>query len=111
MQNQKDYLLTFLEVLRDICNRGISPNVSYDKREDMWTIYDQTAVQGQVVEACFLKVMFNPGNIRFEVGRVMRDTSRMIIKSGDIPTEGEKKIEHITAYLDDLKEYGVQEGT
>lgn len=102
-------MLTLLEVLRDICIRGIAPTVSYDKREDIWTIYDQTAVQGQIVDACFLRVVFHPGKIHYEVGCVMHDKSRMIKNSGDIPTEGEKHIEHITAYLDDLKEYGVSE--
>ena len=107
--NHMEFLLRFLEVLRDICNRGITPTVSYDKREDVWTITDETPVQGQVVAKCRLQIIFKPGEIRFQVSRIMHDDSKMVKTSGMIPLEGDKLIEHINDYLEDLVEYGVLE--
>ena len=109
MSNQKDYLLRFLQVLRDICNRGIIPRVGYCKRDDVWTITDETPVKGLVVATCRLQIVFKPGEIRFEVSRFMHDESKMVKSSGEIPLEGDKFIEHINDYLEDLKEYGISE--
>ena len=107
--NHKDYLIRFLQVLREICSRGIAPTVSYDKRDDIWNIHDETPVQADFVNACQLRITFKPGEIHFEVNRLMKDDSKMIKQNGEIPLEGDLKVEFISAYLDDLKEYGIHE--
>ena len=78
MTNHKDYLIRFLQVLKEICTRGISPTVSYDKRDDIWTIHDETLVKADFVNSCQLQILFEPGEIRFEVSRMMKDDSKMI---------------------------------
>ena len=109
MSNHKDYLIRFLQVLREICTRGISPTVSYDKRDDIWTIHDQTLVKADLVNACQLLILFEPGEIRFEVSCLMNDDSKMIKQNGEIPLEGDLKVEFISAYLEDLREYVIHE--
>ena len=109
MANHKDYLIRFLQVLRELCSRGIAPTVSYDKRDDIWNIHDETPVQADFVNACQLRITFKPGEIHFEVSRLMKDDSKMIKQNGEIPLEGDLKVEFISAYLDDLKEYGIHE--
>ena len=109
MANHKDYLIRFLQVLREICSRGIAPTVSYDKRDDIWNIHDETPVQADLINACQLRITFKPGEIHFEVSRLMKDDSKMIKQNGEIPLEGDLKVEFISAYFDDLKEYGIHE--
>ena len=109
MSNHKDYLIRFLQVLKEICTRGISPMVSYDKRDDIWTIHDETLVKADFVKSCQLKILFEPGEIRFEVNRLMKDDSKMIKQNGEIHLEGELNVDFISAYLEDLKEYVIHE--
>ena len=109
MSNQKNFMLRYLEVLRDICSRGLTPRLGYDKVEDVWTVIDETAVEGQVVSACHLKVVFSPGEISYEVSRIMPDNSKMIKTRGVIELEGEKHLDHISAYIEDLRDYGVSD--
>ena len=109
MTNHKDYLIRFLQVLKEICTRGISPTVSYDKRDDIWTIHDETLVKADFVNSCQLQILFVPGEIRFEVSRLMKDDSKMIKQNGEIPLEGELNVDFISAYLEDLKEYIINE--
>ena len=109
MTNHKDYLIRFLQVLKEICTRGISPTVSYDKRDDIWTIHDETLVKADFVNSCQLQILFEPGEIRFEVSRLMKDDSKMIKQNGEIPLEGELNVDFISAYLEDLKEYVIHE--
>ncbi|MCH2296016.1 MAG: hypothetical protein MK488_13695 [SAR324 cluster bacterium] len=61
MSNHKDFLIRFLQVLREICSRGIAPTVLYDKRDDIWNIHDETSVQADFVNACQLRITFKPG--------------------------------------------------
>ena len=107
MANQKEYLIRFIEVIRDICSRGLPPVISYEKRGNIWTVIDETAVQGQVVIACKLQVIFIPGEISFEVSRMMTDRSKMIKHSGVIELDGEKQLDHISSYLEVLRKYGI----
>ena len=92
MANHKDYLIRFLQVLREICSRGITPTVSYDKRDDIWNIHDETPVQADFVNACQLRITFKPGEIHFEVSRLIKDDSKMIKQNGEIPLEGDLKV-------------------
>ena len=109
MTNHKDYLIRFLQVLKEICSRGISPTVSYDKRDDIWTIHDETPVKADFVKSCQLLILFKPGEIKFEVSCLMKDSSKMIKRNGEIPLEGDLNVEFISAYLTDLKDYEICE--
>ena len=109
MSNQKNYLLKYLEVLRDICSRGLTPRWSYDRIKDVWTVIDETPVEGQGVSSCRLKVVFRPGEISYEVSRIMPDNSKMIKTRGVIELEGQKHLDHSSAYLEDLRDYGVSD--
>ena len=71
--------------------------------------HQTAAVQGQVVNACKLQIVFIPGEISFEVSRLMPDKSKMIKHSGVIELDGEKQLDHINAYIEDLREYGISD--